>query len=688
MSYIYEGTIDEMETKTEALYESDTITEINKADSEKSISNKEDKFDKFLKWIQNTYQIEKEIDKGSSKKRKFLIKNNEGELYFLKVVEKINKKVLDEIYLIIKEYPNKFLTPIETGEKKGFYYEIYKYYQQGTVKENLSFVKKNVEEVIFQLNESLKILHKNNIVHTDLKPSNIIVDGDKFLITDFEIAAIIKEDLEYGKRKKGIGSPYYTDLYLFELGYVKKTADYWSLGMLIYYIIKEGEFPFYDEEVFKKSVKKNGGIVVDDVELKYTKLLIGLLTYDPDKRIGYEEVKKWLEGDNFETVFDNKIGINFDGKIINSLENLVKYYIKDYEKAREHFKKRLLNNLKELNRKKEFDEIERLLKKDNLSIDDKLSLFMTNYYNNRKSNITPIYYGIKLNFKNIKILIENYIYNKVDEKGILMILENKCRMSKSKRKIYLQCVLKLIENIINLYKENKISPEFRFLIAIYNYYYSNKNKFKNIMDVHKLLLKIEQIGIIDYLNKNNDYLEENTIFKLFSFLLKLENIKVFIIKDNFEIKSEGIYFIENSNKKIFLNVADNNLNLFFLGNEKKKPIVSINNSEFNNTKISFLNLNLEIDSYLTFSNNSEIMINNCTIKSKKFPFYLVNSKGNFSNSIFDVNFRAIYAKNSDLFINNVTINSSNDGIIIDKKCKVSKDKITYNVKKHKIFEII
>jgi len=82
------------------------------------------------------------------------------------------------------------------------------------------------------------------IVHLDIKPSNIVIKNDKYLITDFEIASIIDKETGLSKDTEKVGTDYFTAPEVRNLvGTRTPKADYWSLGMVIYYILT-GEIPF------------------------------------------------------------------------------------------------------------------------------------------------------------------------------------------------------------------------------------------------------------------------------------------------------------------------------------------------------------------------------------------------------------------------------------------------------------
>ena len=88
-------------------------------------------------------------------------------------------------------------------------------------------------------------LHSRSVVHRDLKPDNILLQGGFPRITDFGISRIVGDGT---MSTKAIGSPAYMSPESFA-GNKSQQADIWSAGVIFYEMLT-GEFPFEHETVW------------------------------------------------------------------------------------------------------------------------------------------------------------------------------------------------------------------------------------------------------------------------------------------------------------------------------------------------------------------------------------------------------------------------------------------------------
>lgn len=141
---------------------------------------------------------------------------------------------------------------------------------------------------------ALETLHDLDVIYRDLKPENILLDYQGHIaLCDFGLCKLNMKDKD--KTDTFCGTPeYLAPELLLGQGY-SKVVDWWTLGVLLYEMLT-GLPPYYDEDVPKmyKKILQEPLRFPDGFDRDAKDLLIGLLSRDPKRRLGYagaEEIK-------------------------------------------------------------------------------------------------------------------------------------------------------------------------------------------------------------------------------------------------------------------------------------------------------------------------------------------------------------------------------------------------------------
>jgi serine/threonine protein kinase len=143
-----------------------------------------------------------------------------------------------------------------------------------------------------QMCKALEVAHKNNLIHRDIKPQNIIVTSDGIVkITDFGIAKSLVEDNT--KTINILGTSYYISPEQAQGKILSYSTDIYSLGIVMYEMLT-ADLPFRGENAIEISLKHINerpqwpSMLVGNIPVQIEKIIMHCLKKNPQNR--YENV--------------------------------------------------------------------------------------------------------------------------------------------------------------------------------------------------------------------------------------------------------------------------------------------------------------------------------------------------------------------------------------------------------------
>lgn len=150
------------------------------------------------------------------------------------------------------EHPN-LVKPLHfaISSPEGYPYLRMKYCRDGSMKRYIGRLTENAAwALLADMSSALNYLHnmETSVIHQDIKPENILKDGDKYMLSDFGVSTHVKNTInrysQLSDTLKEAGTIYYMAPERFSESKKPIMAnDIWSLGATLYELVT-GELPF------------------------------------------------------------------------------------------------------------------------------------------------------------------------------------------------------------------------------------------------------------------------------------------------------------------------------------------------------------------------------------------------------------------------------------------------------------
>lgn len=243
------------------------------------------------------------------------VSTGEADLYVCKYAEKEyvakvyrrQRAVKPEVVSVLKSIDSPYVASVfDTGVYNDLPFEVLPYYKNGSLQGRKFTMDELKKTIIPCINEALNVLHRNDIIHKDLKPSNIMFldDNKNVAIIDFGISSVVEEGNTVLVTKTGM-TPEYSAPETFRNLFLEE-SDYYSFGITLYELFC-GYTPYKNmnaEEIAQFTAVQRIPFPKDmPQELQD---LISAVTYfditnrnkkeNPNRRWTYNEVANWCKG--------------------------------------------------------------------------------------------------------------------------------------------------------------------------------------------------------------------------------------------------------------------------------------------------------------------------------------------------------------------------------------------------------
>jgi predicted Ser/Thr protein kinase len=155
-------------------------------------------------------------------------------------------------------HPN-IVTVIDRGDDGGRQFIVFEYVEGENLKELVTregpLPLRRALELALQVGRGLAFAHSNGLVHRDVKPQNVLMNGDdQAKVTDFGIARSIDVDVSVTQTGTVLGTSAYIAPEQASGGEITPQTDVYSLGVVLYELLT-GEVPFPGESFVAVAMK-------------------------------------------------------------------------------------------------------------------------------------------------------------------------------------------------------------------------------------------------------------------------------------------------------------------------------------------------------------------------------------------------------------------------------------------------
>ena len=257
----------------------------------------------------NSYGFEKVIAKSTGEAEIFLLSSSTGHCVFKLYYP--NFQPNDDVLRQLKRlrHPD-IINVLDYGYFGDRFFEIMEHADGGTLEQYLPVRDMDrLKLIVAETVNAFAFCHDNGIVHRDIKPGNLYyrnADGTDLVVGDFGISSALDAGVSRHLTSQSLTVGYAAPE-MYGIGgkvYVGREVDYYALGITLIHLW-QGSSPFAGLTIHAiASLTTSASIrIPDDLPKEFKTLVLGLITTDFTRRWGYDEVKRWLRGEDVPVHF-------------------------------------------------------------------------------------------------------------------------------------------------------------------------------------------------------------------------------------------------------------------------------------------------------------------------------------------------------------------------------------------------
>ncbi len=190
---------------------------------------------------------------------------------------------------------SRLMPVLALGEHEGKPYEVSPWMEEGTLDGAKLTAEVIMQVIVPQLTHALCVLHRNQLLHNDVKPSNIfwVKKNESIALGDYDILSPMRA----GRADGPCGTREYMAPEVLVSGSEEASAasDFCSMGITLIALLA-GSSPLHGKtEVQQRRAWMRGSLLPQDVDPRLGVLISGLITYEPGQRMAADGVRHWMK---------------------------------------------------------------------------------------------------------------------------------------------------------------------------------------------------------------------------------------------------------------------------------------------------------------------------------------------------------------------------------------------------------